>query len=457
MIKDLIFLCDFGNTKANPALLTVQQIIKETSLTTILNARFSDFLLEILNRDPLQPNPERLLALSADDWHELTTEAVRYRLAFQVQQFIEGDSAFGGNVPQECLGQLGEIVRKTLMNNLRQQAHLRQMLEALNEADIPVILLKGLWLGETIYRDLKARSTGDIDLLLRSEDMPRFTKLVIELGFDLPSNTANICDLPPFTNEFPLIHPIRKSFFDIHWALTRTPVEKPVDEEKFWLRSEIYTIAGTPCRTLCMEDHLLYLCYHAAIHHRFNYVGPRALLDIARLVDTPTRPIDWQDLVTRSRELGWDRGVWLMLNLARKHLGSQVPMTVLKELSPAGGDDQFIQSIAMDALFLDQSQQDKLSINIVRMTEERSLLKRAAVLFERLFPASEEIAIQFKTTVCTPGFRWLYFKRIGLLVKNHLLKIFLITVKNDTIMAEKDRLLAINRWIDADAAHNQRI
>ncbi len=427
---------------------------KESPLSTTVNTRFSDLLLEILHCDTSLPNPDRLLALSTDDWNEFTTEAIRFRMAFQVKEFFDADSQYGEIVPQVCLDRLGETVRKTLMNNLRQQAHLRKMLTLLKEANIRVMLLKGLWLGEAVYRDLKARATGDIDLLLRLEDMPRFTKLVIEQGFDVPSNTANICDLAPARNEFPLVHPTRKALFDIHWALTLSPIEKPVDEEKFWQRSEIYTIAGKPCRSLCLEDHLLYLCFHAAVHHRFTYVGPRALLDIARLIAKPAHPIDWNDVVTRAREMAWERGVWLMLELTRKQLGSKVPKRVLDELCPSDSDDH-IHAIAMEAIFLDQPKTDKLHINIVRMVDERSLLKRIALLFKRIFPASEEIATLFTTSVNSPGFRWLYLKRLGLLIRNHLPKIFLIAFKNAAILAEKKRIEVIDRWIEGDAARDQ--
>lgn len=373
-------------------------------------------------------------------------------MAFQVKTFFDAKSQFCGIVPQVCLDQLGRRVRKTLMNNLRQQAHLRHMLALLKEADIPVMLLKGLWLGETVYRDLKARATGDIDLLLRWEEMPRFTKLVLERGFDLPKDTANICDLAPAGNEFTLIHPTRKSVIDIHWALTVSPFEKPVDEETFWQRSEIYTVAGQLCRSLCVEDHLLHLCFHAAVHHHFNYIGPRALLDIACLIAQPPRPINWNDLIDRARELAWERCVWLMLDLTRMQLGSHVPKSVLDELCPAGGDDQSIHSLAMDALFLNQSNINDLQINIVRFTEERSLLKRAAFFYERLFPAPEEIATKFITSVNSPGFHWLYFKRIGLLIKKYLPKIFLIMVKDAAVLAEKERIAAIDSWMEGDAA-----
>ena len=430
-------------------------VIHESPSATTVNTKFSNLLLEILHSDLALPHRDRLLALSADEWHEFTADAIRYRMAFQVKEFFDADSRYGGIVPQECMVQLGDTVRRMLMNNLRQQAHLRDMLALLEEANIPVMLLKGLWLAEAVYHDLKARATGDIDLLLRPEDMPRFTKLVRERGFDVPMNSANICDLAPAGNEFPLIHPTRKSLFDLHWALTRSPIEKPVDEKRFWQRSEIYTIAGRPCLTPCLEDHLLYLCFHAADHHRFNYVGPRALLDIARLIDKPPRPIDWNDLAARTRELGWERGVWLMLELTRKQLGSQVPKRVIDELYPAGGDDQFIHSIAMDALFLDQPKTDKLTISIVRIAEERSLLKRGALLFERIFPAKEEIATYFKTSVNSPGFRWLYLKRIGLLIRNHLPKILLLRFRNVLVLAEKERIQVIDRWMDSKTVCNK--
>lgn len=417
-----------------------------------MNTRFSNLLLEILHCDPALPNTEQLLALSNEDWHEFTAEAIHYRMAFQVKQFLDAHPKYGKIVPPASLDQLSATVRQTLMYNLRQQAHLRQMLEALNEANISVMLLKGLWLGEVVYRDLKARNTGDIDLLLHSEDMPRFTKLVLALGFDLPSNIANICELAPASNEFTLIHPTRKSVFDIHWTLTRTHIEKPVDEVKFWQRSEIYTIAGKPCRSLCLEDHLLYLCFHTTDHHRFNYVGPRALLDIASIIDNPPRPIDWNDVVVRAKELDWERGVWLMLDLTQKSLGSQIPKTVLDELCPAGGDDPLIHSIAMKAIFLDQPKRGKLNINIARLAKERSILKQGALFYQRTFPPPEEIATRFKTTVNSPGFRWLYFKRIGLLIKNHVPKIMRLTFRNSMVLEEKERILAIDRWMDGDAA-----
>lgn len=53
---------------------------------------------------------------------------------------------------------------------------------------------------------------------------------------------------------------------------------------------------------------LLYLCFHAVDHPRFLHVGPRALLDVTRLIAEPPRQIDWDDVISRTHELGWVRG-----------------------------------------------------------------------------------------------------------------------------------------------------
>ena len=108
------------------------------------------------------------------------------------------------------------------------------------------MLLKGLWLVETVYRDIRARSSSDIDLLFRPEDMPRFTQLAKELGFDLPASVADIRDLMPAKNEFSLIHSFNDTqspiHWDLHWSLSHPLKDRPIDEEKLWDRSEIVTM-----------------------------------------------------------------------------------------------------------------------------------------------------------------------------------------------------------------------
>ena len=408
----------------------------------------TDLLLQFLHCDPALPDPAALAALGPADWDALTGKAIDVRIAFQVSERIKADPRRQAYAPRHCLDRLNDTARATLVRNLRQQGHLRAMLSALQAADIPVLLLKGLWLAETVYRDHRARVTGDIDLLLRRRDVPRLTRLVRERGFAVPADAESIRDLVPSANAFPLRHVGQKAFFDIHWALTKPPLERPVDEEPFWQRSEVATLAGLRCQGLSLEDHLIYLCFHAVEHHRFLYVGPRALLDVAMLVATPQRPLDWAAIVARARSLQWQRGVWLMLDLVREFLGAPSPQAVLDALRPAAIPDAQTRRAFIEALFFSQQHADSLPANAVRALDAASWLRRLAIVSGRLFPPREAVATSFHRPVAAPEIYWLYAKRLVLMGKANLPRIGSLIFGDAAIRQELERVRLINRWFD---------
>ena len=408
--------------------------------------RSNELLLQFLHRDPALPAAAQLALLSAADWNALVADAIRCQIAAQVRDRIRAEPGREAVAPPDCLDRLNDSVRITLMRNMHQQVQLRRMAAACQAADLPVMLLKGLWLAEIVYRDLSARPSTDIDLLLRPADMPRFTRLALQMGFNVPAEASNICDLRPGGNEFPLIHAAERSYFDIHWAMTLAPDEALIDEEQMWRRSEMFAVAGTSCRSLGPEDHLLYVCFHAADHHRFLYVGPRALLDVATLVSTPPRPIDWAAVVSRARELRWARGVWLMLDLARLHLGAPVPSSALAALEPADPPDEALRGAVLDALFLDMRHKQGLPMNVVRLFEQNSLRRRTALLLTRLFPPRQHVAAYFKIGVGTRRMFWLYARRWGMLLRHDLPKVGRLVTGDRRRNDELERTRRINRW-----------
>ena len=337
------------------------------------------------------------------------------------------------------------------MANLRQQARLKKMLTACEAEDIPVILLKGLWLSETVFRDPKARLTGDIDLLFRQEDMPRFTVLAQRLGFNVPADIGDLTAVDASCNEYPLRHAKDGSYFDVHWALTHPETETPIDESRVWQRSEMFPIGGIPVRSLCVEDHLLYICFHAAAHHRFDYVGPRALLDVAQLVSSPPRAIDWEEVVQRSFELGWSRSVWIMLALAQRYLGAVVPRGVLSALQPGDSRSALEQDIlqaAREALFLTQRHGDRLSDNVVRLIEEPSWVERMKIALGRVFPSRQEIAQGSGPDVSGWQLYRLYTRRFGRLAREHAPGLVQVAYGSAQRKAELNRTKLLGNWLD---------
>ncbi|MDP2324928.1 MAG: nucleotidyltransferase family protein, partial [Gammaproteobacteria bacterium] len=200
-------------------------------------------------------------------------------LSFQVLQACDGTATEQGS--SGWIEALRMHIRHTTVRNALQHRHLKALLAACERKAIPVLLTKGLWLVHCVYRNAAARDSGDIDLLFHPEDMARFTEVARELGYEVPGDGASLSAGAHSTNEFALRHPDCGLLVDVHWSLTNPVTETPVDEGLLWERSELVDIAGVPCRTPNLEDHLLYLCFHAAMHHKFWAVGPRCLYDVA--------------------------------------------------------------------------------------------------------------------------------------------------------------------------------
>lgn len=403
-------------------------------------------LLQCLHTDGALPEPARLAGLDADEWEAFTNLTLRLGLAGPVYGRLNTPER-RDLVPVSCRGRIKGKLRDNFLANLRQQTWLGRVLAGCDAAAIPVILIKGLWLAETVYRDLKARPSGDIDLLFHPQDLPRFTAVARDLGFAIPPGVSDLRELALTTQEYALFHGSRRITLDVHWGLPEPGRKDGIAEETFWRRAEWATLAGRPCRTLRLEDHLIYLCFHAADQHGFQHMGPRALLDVARLISAPPRPLDWAEVASRAQELGWSRGVWLVLDLAREHLGAQPPQTVLTALRPAEADDTLIRGAVLAELLNPQPMGENLAPNLVRLTGPASWRERLALIWTRLFPPREEIATYFKTTVDDPALPRLYVRRLRLLLRQHGPKVGQILRRDRARTAELERARIIARWL----------
>ena len=74
----------------------------------------------------------------------------------------------------------------TARRNLLAFNALARVIEHLNAHGIPNILLKGVALALTLYKNEALRPMGDVDLLVRWDDVPRTVELLRELGYTTP-------------------------------------------------------------------------------------------------------------------------------------------------------------------------------------------------------------------------------------------------------------------------------
>jgi len=203
---------------------------------------------------------------------------------------------------------------------------LHEVLVSLNESGVEVILLKGIALIQTVYKNMALRPMEDIDILVRSEDMPLVAKKLNELGY---------ATLAGYPEDF------RKGgmTIDVHCALiniTRIASRKracdvPLDE--LWKRSIAIEIEGQKARILCPEHFLMDLCLHLTLHHGLQ--GLLWFIDIAVFIREYGDKIDWDVFIGQASAYKIQRYIYYALYCAQKRLGITLPGSVLERLKPA--------------------------------------------------------------------------------------------------------------------------
>jgi hypothetical protein len=400
-------------------------------------------LLPLLRAGLHREQPPLPLELQGGEWEEVAALAERSALSFQLLQAV-GPSA-NDVLPSDWLKKLVAQIRHTAVRNVLQLRHLQQLLDACEREGIPVMLAKGLWLVHCIHRDTAARDSGDIDLLFRPQDMPRFTRLAQALGFEVPPDGASLSAHAQSTNEYALRHPESGLLVDVHWSLTNPSREAPVDEPLLWERSELVALGGVPCRTLNLEDHLLYLCFHAAVHHKFWGVGPRCLHDVAMVIHQPPRPVRWDELVARARALGWERAAWLMFALVEEHLGVRVPVAVMQGLHRESPADDAVRLAALEAIFA-ALEQKSLYRHLAHLLSPQPWAARRAALRRLLLPSRVQMTNQFGLSPAAPT--WLlHVKRWTLKLRDWTPEVGALLLGSKAQRDELERTRQIERWL----------
>lgn len=236
-------------------------------------------------------------------WDDLLSAAE----AHQVSPLLHDRLRNEGWLPGHVAAMLRSAYVATATRNTLFLHALGDVLDMLRAQDIPVIVLKGAALAETLYGNPALRPMVDIDILLRQEDVLRGLAVLEAGGYRLARPELDPAAALAFENEIglegrgPLSTPL-----EIHWSLLDAPhYQARLPMDWFWATARSAILAGRSAQVLSPEALLLHLCAHLALHH-----GGSGLLwqhDIAELLAQPsevTAPLDWSDIVARA--IAWD-------------------------------------------------------------------------------------------------------------------------------------------------------
>jgi len=189
-----------------------------------------------------------------------------------------------------------------------------RLIELLRSNDIRVLPLKGPALGVQLYGDLAHRLSGDLDLVVPPECLPRARALMLGAGFTQHAHADGAL----------LLEGPNRLIVELHWAFAPRQDRFGLPVRQVMDRAGKVELLGSVVPAASAEDLLLLLCQHGSKHawERFKWI-----CDIRQLLHVYPE-LDWAVVMQRSRRLRVRRIVLLGLCLARDFLGAALPPAV---------------------------------------------------------------------------------------------------------------------------------
>ena len=241
---------------------------------------------------------------------------------------------------RQALRERGERVARS---NLYLSSQLVEIAGALSQAGVSALALKGPAVAATLYGNLFLREFGDLDILVKSEDVVQATRVVESQGFApwLSVSEAQEEVLPHVEYSRTFTRPADGLDLDLHWDLARNFFRGRVEAGSLWADTSSFDLHGREIECLPPDLMLLALCVHGAKHGPFPWPRLKWICDVAEFV-RQSGAFDWEAAVLRARELGCRRTLLFGLAVSRPLLDSEMPPSIEQELA---GEPQ-VESLA---------------------------------------------------------------------------------------------------------------
>lgn len=236
-----------------------------------------------------------------------------------------------GLIPDGVLRRLKQASLKTLSRNMLLTEHFRQVIRVFNEAEIPVIALKGSMLSEWLYGNINLRQFSDLDLLVPQDQGLEAVALLDKMGY-----AANNLTMSDFIKEnTSIVHytPMIKNgvSVEIHIRIHSETEPYQVDLQDMWQHAVPLKLHGVEALGFSPEDLLLHLCIHLDEHFIIGQFQFTCLYDLVNMLNHKGDLLNWDLFEKKCIQANAVSVTYKYLVLAQKYMNGQLPMVVSKK------------------------------------------------------------------------------------------------------------------------------
>lgn len=265
--------------------------------------------------------------LSAGDWDRLASLASEEVVAPLLFAAVRSGEPHGlaQHMPSPVRDQLARTYYSTTARNQVRFQEMDRFLPALGEAGIPVVVLKGAALAETVYPEAGLRPMSDVDLLIPARWLRESIRILKTCGYTLLKITSHaVLEGGPHNAVF----------VELHWALVPN---KAQSQEKalawFWERTQ--PLPRCPIVSMFSPtSNWLYVLSHLAVQNQASLMELLKYYDLWLLATTYAEDIDWRAIVEQAIFTGWLAAIPATFGGLQERFGLETPQTLIQLTEP---------------------------------------------------------------------------------------------------------------------------
>jgi hypothetical protein len=259
------------------------------------------------------------------DWERVFELSQRHGISQLVYRALKGHRS---GIPNHILDSLRDQCETGAVRNLQYSQTLIEVYSTLDTNDIDVIPYRGPILSAVAYDDIALRRFGDLDLLVRRNDIPEIKNILGNQGFVpqywLPSTDrltrGQEWAYIRFNRDYRLRNTETNTLIELHWRIIDLKFPTSTTLDTVWDRRETISLSGHEISVLSPEDRLFMLCIHGSRHHWERFLW---IVDVAEFLQRYS--VNWERIVQWAKAQHCTRMLALGPLLAHDLFDTDVP------------------------------------------------------------------------------------------------------------------------------------
>jgi hypothetical protein len=259
--------------------------------------------------------------LKKKDWTAVINKAHKHSITPLLYQHLK---QFNTQIPTQALERLNKIYLNAFLRNTYIYNELSKILSNANKDNIPIVVLKGAALAESVYSNIALRPMKDLDLYIKIEDVQKINDLLIQLGWKSRQELEDIDHI--LETGYSLRYEIPLLPIDLH---LRVP---ELSELNIWANVTSIKIGSTDTLVLKPEILLVFLCYHLYEHACDELAELIKFYDIILILRKYREDIKWDYFIQMAFANKCENIIHQVLEIINSDFGEDIPPNVLDKL-----------------------------------------------------------------------------------------------------------------------------